>query len=303
MRQKVLFWLSAIILAAGAVLPAAAAAAADWPAYGAGAVGAAHFAVSRRVSTTDDPSTAQPVATVRGGGAVYYFYTVYNTGTVPLTITSAVDDRLGPVDFSPATVPPGGTATAYKMKEHPAAAGVAAETGLVTVLATAEGRPLPPGIASATVVSLGQGGCCGWSATPPAPPPSGDCHTPSFPCQPRGGLSGRICAPGAPGAEILAVGPGGATTSVTIPSNGQLGYWRNWVLGNLVPGLWQLTLKVPGKPAATQTVTVSAGATSQVPDFSSACTGDATNHGSTLAGALLIAAGAAVLAWRRIRPV
>ena len=74
------------------------------------------FTLSKTVSPVADASQAKTSLTLTGGGTVYYFYTVTNTGNVELTIAEAVDDKLGPITFSPAVLPVGGTATAMLSK-------------------------------------------------------------------------------------------------------------------------------------------------------------------------------------------
>ncbi|MFZ5824953.1 MAG: hypothetical protein ACOY94_11540, partial [Bacillota bacterium] len=100
----------------------------------------ADFTVSKRASTSPDPADGTKSLTLPAeGGTVYYFYTVTNTGNVELTITEAVDDKLGPVTFSPAVLPVGGTATAMLSKTFgPGDAGLI-ESNVVTVRTTHDG--------------------------------------------------------------------------------------------------------------------------------------------------------------------
>lgn len=85
---------------------------------------------------------------------------------------------------------------------------------------------------------------------------------------------GRVCAPLAPGSEVRATGPRDEAVTLFIAADGRLGEWRPYRLTNLVPGSWVISLKAPGVERVEQTVTVEAGATTQVPDFTLACTGD-----------------------------
>jgi hypothetical protein len=96
----------------------------------------ADFAVTKLVSMVNDPATGRTAVTLNGGGTVYYFYTVTNTGNVPLTITEAVDNKLGPVTLSPASLNPGETATAIASKNFAPSAAGEVETNILTVRAS-----------------------------------------------------------------------------------------------------------------------------------------------------------------------
>jgi hypothetical protein len=421
------------------------------------------FRITKLVSDVNDPATGRSSVTLVGGGTVWYFYTVTNTGNVPLTITSATDDKLGAIGFPAGAIPPGGTATATKSKAFPAVTNGQTETNTVTVRASYGGQIVRTLTASAAVtntarpvgsvevivldgsprnhgaqlpiagaqVDLG-GGLTGttdqngrisfdqlpfatyqatatagdpkhggadvqsgtgstaiseasrngtitivltWRSPAPtlavtvceafpqvggivtaqgpdgamlqatAPDGDGKYHfsgltagtwtlslsapglknpasatltvkddetvagnaytadlSASCPAT-TGNLAGRICAPKAPGAELSGEGPNGATASTSIAATGKLGEWRSWVLNSLRAGSWKLTLKSPGKPDTSKTVTVVPGETVQVSDFSTVCTGGqaASQWPTLLLGGLLIAAGLA-LRWAIWRP-
>jgi len=121
-------------------------------------------------------------------------------------------------------------------------------------------------------------------------------------------ISGRVCAPQQPGAEISAMGPGGAKAEATVASDGILGVWRNYVLSNLLPGSWTVTLTTPGQAAAHQTVTVAEGAQVAAADFTLACTGQPAEGGTMPnpwwfagIGILLLAAGMGLRLPRKAR--
>lgn len=124
-------------------------------------------------------------------------------------------------------------------------------------------------------------------STPPGP-------TPAAPAG-RGLLAGRICAPGQPGAEIVATSAKGKRAAIFIGTDGTLGQWRPYLLENMEAGDWEISLQAPGSGTARQKVTVKAGETTQVPDFTLACTGEAapgdSNLWTYLVGGLLMAAG------------
>lgn len=110
---------------------------------------------------------------------------------------------------------------------------------------------------------------------------------------PNGAAAGRLCTPTAPGAEIVATGPGGKTAALFIAAGGPLGVLQPYRLSNLAPGVWTISLNAPGGPTVQRTVTVKAGETAQVPDFSLACTGDASDSlphlwAYLLGGALIV---------------
>jgi hypothetical protein len=89
-----------------------------------------------------------------------------------------------------------------------------------------------------------------------------------------GAITGRICSPKAPGAEVTAAGPGGQTFTKTFPSNGVLGVWREYQFTGAKAGPWTLTLKNADGTTVDQKLTVLSGATVRAGDFTLACTGD-----------------------------
>lgn len=114
------------------------------------------FSVAKSVSRVNDPSTGESEITLTNGGTAYYFYTVTNTGDVPIVITSAVDDKLGSVSFSPLVVNPGATSTARLQKSFSALAlgsEPQVETNIVTVTAGFNGTVVGPESDSATVIN------------------------------------------------------------------------------------------------------------------------------------------------------
>ncbi len=119
-----------------------------------------------------------------------------------------------------------------------------------------------------------------------------------------GSISGRICAPHPPGAEITATGPGGETMTVTIPSDGVLGVWKPYNFTELTPGTWTITLKAPGAEPVSLTVTVLNGQVTQAGDFTLACTGGSGPAKPPgwifyLSGAIMVTTGLVIR--RRIR--
>ncbi|MFZ5813777.1 MAG: DUF7507 domain-containing protein [Bacillota bacterium] len=441
-----------------------------------------NFAVTKTVSTTDDPATGTGSVSITNGGTVYYFYTLTNTGNVTLTISEAVDDKLGSVPFSPTTLTPGQSATAKLQKTFGAVAlgsdpqvetNVLSATvaygaslyGPKTASATVTNSPPPSGsvtvrvfdnsprnngvpkpIANADVeLSNGMTGTTNaqgeilfdnlafgdYTATgssvdpvtgqepqsgsgettinagspdgvitillswtpaqvgnppPPKPEPKGSitvlvldgsprnngelkpiqgatvnvagktlktdakgtvkvqnlafaaytAHaeavdplnpadgeiktgsgyaeiTPKYPdeqitivlmwdpplasavAEQTGSIAGRICAPRAPGAELVATDSGGRTVKTFVAATGKLGVWLDYVIENVAAGTWTLTLNNPGDAPAQQTITVKAGEAAQASDFTLACTGQAAGQHSAwiyyLVGALLVMVG------------
>lgn len=123
---------------------------------------------------------------------------------------------------------------------------------------------------------------------------------------PVGEIAGRICAPAAPGARLVATGTKGVQAEVYVPADGTLGVWKPYVLENLAPGEWVLTYYGPNQQVASQTVTVSDGQTASARDFTLACTGDDTPLASVhhpswpyVVGGLLLISGGMML--RRTR--
>lgn len=119
----------------------------------------ARFTVTKMVSQVNDPATGTPSVTLANGGTVYYFYTVTNTGDVPLTITGATDDKLGAIAFSPARILPGETAAGTAQKSFGALPPGGSETEVNTITVstrTDDNHPLGPQSAHATVVNLGE---------------------------------------------------------------------------------------------------------------------------------------------------
>lgn len=115
-----------------------------------------------------------------------------------------------------------------------------------------------------------------------------------------GSLTGRVCSPKAPGAQVLAIGPDGQSSTVTIAPNGSLGQWRPWILQDLAVGSWTLTLVAPTGERVEQKVVVAGGASTTVPDFSLACTGEPGSHQRLpIAGISMLLVGTALLLWRR----
>ncbi|MFZ5817817.1 MAG: hypothetical protein ACOY93_21400 [Bacillota bacterium] len=113
-----------------------------------------NFTITKRVSATNDPTNGQKSITLDGGGTAYYFYTLVNTGNVPLTVEGASDDVLGPLTFSPGTVTVGGTATAWMSKSFDPPApddGPVTETNTVTVTVSHRGQALDPKSDTASV--------------------------------------------------------------------------------------------------------------------------------------------------------
>ncbi len=419
-----------------------------------------NFTVTKSASTTNDPATGSSSVSLNNGGTVYYFYTVTNTGTTPLVITEATDDKLGNVAFTPNVVSVGGTATATMQKTFGALSVGSApqvETNTISVTGVWGSTTVGPKTASASVtnnapeggtvtvrvfdnsprnegvpqpihnadVSLSNGmtghtnasgeivfnnlvygsySATGSSVDPVTgvEPQSGDGSTsidsanpdgvinillswtpalvgitslPPVPVEPLGkitvlvldgsprnngnllpipgadvmlagikgktnadglivfdnlefadytalaeaidpmnptlgekksgsgstpinlaspegqitivlmwdpplasatavgSLQGRICAPRAPGAEIVATHESGVTAQTFIAATGILGAWMDYALTNLIPGKWTVTLNNPGDAPAEQTVTVVEGQAVQVSDFTLACTG------------------------------
>gem|GEM_PF-5434518 len=111
-----------------------------------------------------------------------------------------------------------------------------------------------------------------WNLPAAAPTGPGVTTPPAVDNRP-GTISGRICSPAQPGADIVAEGPDGRTAKTTVVSDGILGVWKPYTLAEVLPGVWKLTLKMPGGKEASQTLTVLPGAAVQAADFTLACTG------------------------------
>jgi|GEM_PF-5513266 len=114
------------------------------------------FAVEKWASTANDPTTGQALVTLTGGGTVYFFYTIRNTGDTALTVESATDDMLGAITFSSTTIAPGATATATAQKSFgalPVGAADRSETNTLTVTVRSGGSLLGPRTAQATVIN------------------------------------------------------------------------------------------------------------------------------------------------------
>lgn len=378
------------------------------PGGGGGGGGFVNFTVTKHVGLNPNTDSGETALTLAGsGGTVYYYYTVTNTGTLPFTITSAVDDKLGAVPLSATSLAPGQSATGTLSTQLPAlAAGApvnvvtntfsvkvngATKSASATVTQTAPTeippttppatppttkppttqsltpKPLvgslevrvldnssrnggtPKPIAGAQVrvtgglvgttdadgfvlfpnlflgtyhadgsavdprnpiaASLQAGSATAtlteaepdqtvtillaWADSPTAPP------TTSVVPAALGSISGRVCSPKAPGAQVSAVGPNGETAGVAIASNGVLGQWRPWTLADLVPGTWTLKLQAPDGQVVEQKVTVTAGAVAASTDFSLACTGSAAPLPWYWAGGALILTGTAFFIRRR----
>lgn len=431
------------------------------------------FTVTKRVSTTSDPATGKTHLTLPAeGGTVYYFYTVTNTGNVPITVSEAVDDKLGPVALSPSTIAPGGQAVGMLTKRFGPKDAGSTETNIVKVTTTHGGRlndpksdavsvqvaaPSAPAVGSlevrvmdgsprnngihpmiagaAVTLSNGKHGVTDgtgrilftnlpmgeyeaaaasfdpqkptqselrtgsavatitaeapdqliaiiltwddasapptrspqisvavchsfaslggevsatgpdgqtaegvlqnngtylmadlaagiWTVTLTAPgldqPVSQVIHLRDDNDTPNnaysldmsgicpaatGAVIGRICSPRQPGAVIQGVGPRGLTRSVTVPSNGRLGEWREYRIDNLAEGDWKLTLNSPGQNPVSQTVTVKAPDAVRAADFSLACTGQPGMVGDGLwyylSGGLMFLAGVGLRRWAK----
>ena len=116
--------------------------------------------------------------------------------------------------------------------------------------------------------------------------------TPSAPAP--GTITGRICAPSAPGAEIVAAGPEGLSASVRMAFDGTVGVWRSYTLPNLSPGVWVVTLNSDDGRAISQTLTVLSDVTVDAANFSLACTGGAFSIWTALGvavGVMMLLAG------------
>jgi hypothetical protein len=361
-----------------------------------------NFTLTKHVGTDPLVDSGQDLLTFdQQSGTAYFHYSVVNTGNIPFTITSAVDDTVGPVTFSPLTLMPGETAKAVVSKAYsllPDGAPPQTEVGVVTVKAgdltkTAQAsvrriakqveppgsppetppasqppttpKPLQTGsllvrvldnsqrsqgqvapVPGATVrlsnglmgMTDGHGqvlfanllpgflAASAWSVDPlnPLPVTRVEGHAEatltatepnqvitillSWPDLPAAGpgvavstgaLTGRVCSPKAPGAQVKVVGPDGQSDAVTIAPNGSLGQWRPWGLRDLAPGTWTLTLITPSGEQVEQKVQVDAGLSTTAKDFSLACTGEPGNKVLPIAGVSLMLGGVAVLVWRR----
>ncbi len=114
------------------------------------------FSVEKTASTVNDPATGESIVTLTGGGKVFFFYTIRNTGGTPLTIQSATDDKLGALSFTPTTILPGASATASAEKSFgalPVGAADQSETNTLTVTVSSGGITHGPKTAQATVVN------------------------------------------------------------------------------------------------------------------------------------------------------
>ncbi|MFZ5823357.1 MAG: hypothetical protein ACOY94_03310, partial [Bacillota bacterium] len=115
------------------------------------------FTVSKTVSPVDDASQAKSNLTLTGGGTVYYFYTITNTGNSPINIESLVDESVPGVTFPSGEIPPGQSVTAPPVSRSfpELAPGSPAQTDSGTVTATGSfaGKQAGPRAASATVTN------------------------------------------------------------------------------------------------------------------------------------------------------
>ena len=184
------------------------------------------FTVTKRVGGTNAPATGQASLTLTGGGTAYYFYTVSNTGQVPFQIASALDDKLGPITFSPLVIAPGETATAVTSKSFGAVASETTEVNVITVTVQANQQTYGPKTATATVINR---------PLPPPPPSLTVLVCPTFVV-----AGGTITAENASGQQV------------TLQWNGT-GYFTN----ALTAGEWSVILSVPAWDSPhTQTITI-----------------------------------------------
>jgi len=110
-----------------------------------------------------------------------------------------------------------------------------------------------------------------------------------------GAIKGRICAPRAPGARIWATNEAGQVAAVAVAAINRLGVWLDYLIPDLPPGPWTLTLQYPDEQPVSQSVVVRPGEVTQASDFTLACTGDGAPRpsvvGYLLAGIVLLVAG------------
>jgi hypothetical protein len=272
MRTKLLFWLSVFLMLSGLLLPAGAATAAT------GALDAFPVAqAAARITLDRSPATTlTDLADLAPGNEdtrqISFVYAGSSAASV--YVTSALADVVPP-DASAGLATCDGGKFSVTLWDG----GTLLGTNLTDRLI----RRLEPGESLILTVRhsllLSAGNACQQrsailSVQAYAIPDEGENPPTTAPAY----ITGRICAPKPPGAELIAEGPGGPVT-LKIESNGRLGVWREYQLTIPGRGLWKLTLKEPDGTTVSQMLTVPAQPAGQpvtvrAGDFRLACTGD-----------------------------